>query len=109
MDKLSILFLGAVLGGIITYHWPRRKQSHYTIIHKLNQLIMTQQEAIQKLDTLATQVEKVKTEVQALVDAAGQEDEVSPELQAAIDRVSAAVQGVDDLNPDATEEPPVTE
>lgn len=63
---------------------------------------MTNQEAIDKLNGIATQVAKVKEEVQKLVDAAANAGDVSPELQAAIDSVSAAVQGVDDLNPDAT-------
>lgn len=72
-------------------------------IFKQNQtIIMTTQEAVDKLNGVATQLAKVRTEVQTLVDAAANSGNVSPELQAAIDSVSAAVQGVDDLNPDAT-------
>lgn len=67
---------------------------------------MTEQEAIAKLDAQATQLAKIQTEVQALVDAVQNQGNVSPELAAAIDRVQAAIQVVDDQNPDA---PPAEE
>lgn len=78
------------------------------IIKLLKQIIMNQQEAAEKLNTVATQVAKVQTEVQKLIDTANGDDTVSPELQAAIDSVAAAVQGVDDLNADE-ETPPAPE
>lgn len=64
---------------------------------------MTQAEAAQKLTQVATQLGKVRAEVQKLVDAANNEEDISSELQSAIDSVSNAVQGVDDLNADETE------
>jgi hypothetical protein len=75
------------------------------IIKKLNQIIMTQAEAAQKLNTALTQIGKVKTEVEKLKEAAQNAGNVSPELQAAIDGVSSAIQGVDDINPDEVTEP----
>lgn len=68
---------------------------------KLNQLIMTNEEAIAKLDAQATQLAKIQTEVQSLIDAATNQGNVSPELEAAINRVQAAIQTVDDQNADA--------
>lgn len=97
MDKLLLIGIGAALGLILG------KQC--TINKKLNQLIMTNEEAIAKLDAQATQLEKVRTEVQTLIDAATNQGNVSPELEAAINRVQAAIQTVDDQNADA--EPPV--
>lgn len=76
------------------------------IANKLNFIQMTQAEAAQKLTEVANQLGKVRTEVQALVDAANNEQNISAELQAAIENVSAAVQGVDDINPDEVPETP---
>jgi uncharacterized protein YoxC len=82
-------------------------QAVQQILTNQNKIIMTTQEAVEKLNGVATQLGKVRTEVQKLVDAAANNGNVSPELQAAIDSVAAAVQGVDDLNADETptEEP----
>lgn len=66
----------------------------------------TQEEAAEKLNQIADQLAKVQAEVQALKDQAGQEPVISQALQAAIDRVAAAAQTVDDINPDAPVEPP---
>ncbi len=61
---------------------------------------MTEQEAIQKINALTDQMAKVRTEVQALIDAANNQGNVSPELEAAITNAQNALQGIDDLNPD---------
>lgn len=71
------------------------------INNKINQIVMTNEEAIAKLDAQAVKLEKVRAEVQALKDAAQADGNVSPELAAAIDRVDAAIIGVDDINEDA--------
>lgn len=68
-------------------------------------IIMTQQEAIDKLNGQATQLAKVRAEVQKLVDAAANAGNISPELEAAINGVSTAIQGVDDLNADEVVNP----
>lgn len=66
-----------------------------------HKILMTQQELAQQLDALTTQTTKIKAEVQALLDAIANAGNVSPEVQTAVDNLKAAIQGVDDLNPDA--------
>lgn len=61
-------------------------------------------DATTKLQTLGDQVEKVKTEIQALKDAS-QNMDTTPEFDAALDRLTTAIQGADDLNTDATSTP----
>jgi hypothetical protein len=85
----------------IHHHTVNEKE----IINKLNQIIMTNQEAIDKLNAQATQLAKVRAEVQKLVDAAQNQGNVSPELEAAITNVENAIKGVDDLNPDEVVNP----
>lgn len=69
---------------------------------------MTTQEATQKIESLNTQVEKIKTEVQTLIDAVNNNPGTIPaEVETAINKLAATVQGVDDMNPDATEPGPV--
>lgn len=69
---------------------------------------MTAQEATQKINDLNTQVEKIKTEVQTLIDTVNNNPGTIPaEVEAAINQLAATVQGVDDMNPDATEPGPV--
>lgn len=69
------------------------------IIYKT--IIMTNAEAVAKLDAQAAQLAKVSTEVQALIAAVQNAGNVSAEVEAAIGKVGDALQGVDDLNPDA--------
>lgn len=53
------------------------------------------------LSDLNTKVEKVRIEVQALKDALEADDvDLPPEAQAALDNLTAALQAVDDINPD---------
>lgn len=67
----------------------------------LGNIIMSQADLAAQLNANADQLEKVRAEVQNLLDVIAAEPVVTPELQAAADRVTAAVQVVDDLNPDA--------
>jgi len=71
----------------------------------------TQAEIAEQLVALKAQVEKIKTEVteklQALADAIANQGNASPEVESALADLKTAVQGVDDLNPDAHVEPPV--
>lgn len=69
------------------------------IIYKT--IIMTNAEAVAKLEAQAAQLAKVSTEVQALIAAVQNAGNVSAEVEAAIGKVGDALQGVDDLNPDA--------
>lgn len=62
---------------------------------------MTNQEAIDKLNAMAAQMGKVSTEVQGLIAIIQNQGNVSPEVEAGINNVQSAIQGVDDLNPDA--------
>ncbi len=52
------------------------------------------------LDAVNTKVEKVRAEVQALKDSLTDVD-LPPDAQAALDKLTATVQSVDDINPDA--------
>jgi hypothetical protein len=77
-----------------------------TLIQKqVKTILMTQEEAVQAVKDLTAQVGKVSTEVQKLIDAAQNQGNVSPELADAITAAKAALQGLDDLNADATETP----
>lgn len=51
------------------------------------------------LTALSDQVDKIAKEVQALKDALTNVD-IPANAQAALDRLTAAIKGVDDLNPD---------
>lgn len=53
------------------------------------------------LNAVSDNVDKIRTEVQALKDSIGNSDvELPPEAQSALDRLTAAVQAIDDINPD---------
>lgn len=69
---------------------------------KMDVIMGTQKELAVKLDAVATQVEKVRTEVESVKQALLDSLNVDPEVQAAFDRLESAVQGVDDLNEDST-------
>lgn len=62
---------------------------------------MTNEAALQQLTALTTQVGKIKTEVQNLIDAGNNAGNVSPEVEAAIFNMKTATTEVDDLNADA--------
>lgn len=79
---------------------------------KLDTIIMTQQEATQKLTDISAELVKVGTETatlvtnvadlkKALADAQAAGGTITPELEAAINGVAAQAQTVDDLVPDA--------
>lgn len=76
------------------------------INHHLKSIEMTNQEAIDKINAQSTQLGKIKTEVQKLVDAAQNQGNISPELESAINGLQTAIQGVDDLNADEATAPP---
>ena len=68
------------------------------------QIIMNQTEELAALKGLSTQLSKVNDEVQAKLKAlqdAIDSGTVSPEVQAAVAELTAAVQKVDDIVPDA--------
>lgn len=74
---------------------------------KAKKIMATQAEAAAQLTALNTELVKIGTETQALLDkvtalqaAADAAGNVSPELQAAIDGVVAQAKTVDDLVPD---------
>jgi hypothetical protein len=72
---------------------------------KVDSIMATQQEIITRLDGMTTQLGKVATEVQTILDelaaAGGPGGTVSQALVDAVDRAQAALQLVDDKNPDA--------
>lgn len=89
---LTLIF---ILGGaILTVTLCNR----IAIMAKLSELATA-------LTALADQTDKIAKEVQALKDALAN-TELPPEATAALDRLTAALKGVDDLNPDAPETPP---
>lgn len=67
----------------------------------LKDVMSTQKEAADTLIAVKAQLNKVRTEIQALKTAAQNSGDVGPELQAAIDGVVAASQEDDEENPDA--------
>lgn len=82
------------------------------INRKLDNIMATQAEAAAQLKTISTELVKVGTETQtlldkvtALQDAAANADNVSPELQAAIEAVATQATKVDDLVPDVQATP----
>lgn len=91
----GVLLVVAILIQLITFYYLQ------------NQSKMEQSELTALLNAHADQLEKVRTEVQALKDAFETADDVQPELEAAANRVFDAVQAVDDINPDEVVEPPV--
>jgi len=76
------------------------------ISDKLDQLLMTQDEAVAQLTTNFDQLRKVDTEVQGLKTQIANLEEiirkgpVSPELETALNNVKGAIQSVDDEVPD---------
>src|SRR6188768_2871869 len=88
------------------------QHDEHNIIKKLNQIIMEQKDFALQLTALKEQLAKAKTEIidkiTALGDALDAADDVSPDVQTAFDELKAVVQGVDDIVPDATTEPPTT-
>lgn len=110
MDNTTTLFIGAALGLVIGLSFSLRRRpenkSLHLILNKLNQIIMTQAEATQQINDLTTQVGKIRGEIQKLIDAAGNQPNITPELEAAIVSAKAAIQGIDEMNPDE-ETPPV--
>jgi len=71
----------------------------------LKKIMATQEEVAGQLAALTAQVEKVKTEIQANLDALAEaiaaQGNATPEVEAALAALTASVQGADDLNPDA--------
>lgn len=71
------------------------------ILHYLKEIIMKQDQAVEILGNLGTQLTKVSGEItKALEDARANAGDLTPELEAALTRIQASVQTLDDLNPD---------
>lgn len=94
----------------VFHHFPQEQGSPLlkvlTNIHSEVRSIMTSQtEFAAKLQALADQANKSRDEVlaalAALQAALAEAGAITPEVQAAFDNAQAAVQGIDDLNPDA--------
>jgi len=81
----------------------------YAIFSQLNHIQMDQQQLAADLAALKKQTEKSKTEIinkiDTLEDAIVNAGQVSPEVQEALANLKTAVQGVDDIVPDAVELP----
>lgn len=83
-----------------------------TIKHQNQHIMVTQQEVAQQLVALKEQLTKIGAEITAklaeLEEAIENAGEASPEVEAALAALNIAVQGVDNLIPDALPvEPPV--
>lgn len=61
----------------------------------------TNAQTVDTLKALTTQVGKVSDEVKKLIDAIGNSGNTDPTVLEAIDALRVALQGLDDLNPDA--------
>ena len=72
---------------------------------KLLKIMASQEEVAAQLTALTAQLEKVKAEIQANLDALAQaiadQGNATPEVEAALAALTASVQSADDLNPDA--------
>lgn len=79
------------------------------IIDLLERIIMNQAELAQALADIKAQADKAKAEIvakiQALEDAIAAGGATTPEVDAALADLKGSVQGLDDLNPDATPTP----
>ena len=71
------------------------------ILIKLEAIMATQAETVVQINALTTQVAKVRAEVQNLIDVIATGGNTTPELDAAVASLQSAMQGLDDLNPDA--------
>lgn len=83
------------------------------ILNKLNQILMTQAELAQALTDAAAEAVKAKAEIVAkiadLEGAIANAGNTTPEVDTALAALKEAVQGVDDIVPDAPPaEPPTT-
>ena len=103
--------------GLFDYFRPRMATHNHTHFHYGNEAVLkqinktlkkimaTQEEVAGQLAALTAQVEKVKTEIQANLDALAEaiaaQGNATPEVEAALAALTASVQGADDLNPDA--------
>ncbi len=75
-----------------------------SIIHKVNHVIMTNAEFVEKLKALKDEAAKSKgeilTKISALEEAVNNAGNVSPEVEAAFNDLKTEVQGIDDIVPD---------
>lgn len=62
---------------------------------------MTQEELAQQLTDANAKVDKIKTEIQALIDAVANSANVSQAVQDAASALAANLQSADDMNQDA--------
>lgn len=89
--------------GIID--WLIRPDPVLVAVRQLSEQVrMNQTELKTALDALTAQADKIKTEVLSAIaklEAAVAAGNTSPEVDAALASLRAAVQGVDDINPDA--------
>lgn len=87
-----------ILGGLLLAVLIRQQQTKGAIMAKVSSLAST-------LNAIGDRLDKVKQEVQALKDSLSDVD-IPAEAQAALDRLSAAAEALDALNPDAPTTPP---
>lgn len=112
----SLIFLSGIASGIIIGLLLRRnegiKESLILIINKLNKMAANDEKALQELEAIKTNLQKVGNEsaatlalVKQLQDTAGNNPGTPQVVLDKIAEVAAQVKVVDDLTPDA--EPPV--
>jgi prophage DNA circulation protein len=77
------------------------KQSLQMIINKLNQIQMTNEELVASLTSANAKVDKIKTEIQALIDIVAGSQNVPQAVVDAVNTLAGNLQSADDLNPDA--------
>lgn len=71
------------------------------ILSKLESIMITQDQLVQRLDAASLKLEKIGTEVATLKDLLAQAGSLSPEAEASLARLEGLMTQVDDLNPDA--------
>lgn len=100
---LEVVILIAFL-DIIAFQYINYKHQ-LLILHKLKQIYMTDQELQLQLEAMNAKVDKIKTEIQALIDAITASSDVPQSVVDAANTLAANLQTADDLNPDAEPNP----
>ena len=82
-------------------HDHETDQKLTSILHKLNQIQMTNAELLQLLTDDNTKIEKIITEIQALKDSVNSNPDVPQDIVDAVNKIGTNLQAADDLNADA--------
>ena len=83
------------------YHFHFHNDDQKQIIHKLNQIQMTNAELLELLLADDAKVDKIITEIQALKDKVNANPDVPQDIVDAVNSLGTKLQSADDMNEDA--------